>query len=83
MTSSSRQWSGEVDYNDFWPILLIQRRCHIRCVANEMLKRGGNGAKRTSNEYEASYCSDGYHGVAAIDDGALLHQSTVTADRQY
>ena len=34
-TSSSQRWSGEVDYDDFRPIALLQRRCHIGRVTND------------------------------------------------
>ncbi len=51
-------WSGEVDYDDFRPRSLIQRRRHIRCVATDDVGRGGTGAARTSNEYEATAAMD-------------------------
>ena len=75
-----------VDYDDFRPISLLQRRCHIRRVAIDD-GRGGNGAERTSNEHEARYCGDGYHGAAGGGggglNGALLQEKAITADRQY
>ena len=86
-TSSSRRWSGdgEVDYDDFRPRSLLQRRCYIRRVANDDAGRGGNGAARTTtipNEHEAMVAME-IMVRRQIDDGALLHTNAVTADRQY
>ena len=80
-TSSSRRWSGEVNYDDFRPISLLQRRKHIRCVANDDAGRGGNGAARTTNEHEAMVAVE-IMVRRRIDDGALLHTNAFTADRQ-